>query len=1101
MPQAAVATYLQLADDTAGRITHSHHEWTDFLKTAARLYKYPYHEQLMIYAQRPDATACAEYDLWNKQMRRYVRRGSKGIALVDTTGSQPKLRYVFDVADTGKRENSIKFTPWSITEENIQAAGTALENGYDVPALGGLMRQIRAIASLLCHTYWSDHQQEILGIVDDSYLDGYDEFNVGAAFRKAASVSLEYALLSRCGLNPDQRFQHEDFLPIFDWNTPEAVAVLGSAVSEMSEEVLRTLEISVRNHERSITHERNHLSAERGLSDAQPDDQPIGTPDQPVRQDAPDLPAGEPSNVVQFPDRNRQAIPAPAGDRGHGQQPSGADDTRNDENRGSDGEPESQRSDEMGRPDEQPESASGRDHPAGADLQLNEPVAEAPSPDIQLSFFPTEAVQIAQIDRAESQTPSALVFAAPHFSREEIDRVLIGGTNESAGRSHILTEYQKGKSTAEIAAMLPQVFAGGKGFETDRGKICEWYAEDGIHLTRGNSARYTVSAQVIPWDTAAERIGELLDQGQYATYEELALAPSLERKELAQALWYLRQDLDEKGADYLTTIGEHYNNGFPDGTGEITALLESAESRSALTEEVRTFIKAYEQDRSLLRFHYHNPQTLLQRMEELELPRRDYESIIAELPQEANFITQDEIDRALTERYGYSGGNLKAYAYFQESHTQQEKAAFLKDLYGIGGCSHALSGATGGWMDYDSKGMRFRKANCVDVSLSWTAVSKRIDDLIVHGRYLTQADLDRAERQEDEAMPVASEPQPDSDDEMSDFFAIDKQAVREELAERGIVDGALADPDKLTQDPFIQQVEADADQLDDGAVKLVPTIEADSAETMQQETDVPAESNQPKAAEPLVFPFAVGDTLYLEDGNPFVIEEVGLSTIRLREPEQIYPILRAESRESMARLLARFPQPEHASVPAIQPAAENFRITDEHLGEGGAKAKYAANIAAMRTLQTIEAENRSATPEEQETLSHYVGWGGIPQAFDPENQSWTKEYAELKGLLSKSEYVSARSSTLNAHYTSPTVIRAIYDAVERMGFTTGNILEILTTSLIQPYPVQRNWQQTGYKRILLATETAKAAFFMDIKKPPIFSTGGAMLRLESRYHF
>ncbi len=1026
MPQAAVATYLQLADDTAGRITHSHQEWTDFLKTAARLYKYPYHEQLMIYAQRPDAIACAEYDLWNSQMRRYVRRGSKGIALVDTTGSQPKLRYVFDVTDTGKREHSIEFTSWSITEENRQVAETALENGYDVPAREGLTRQLRAIANLLCHAYWSDHQQDILSIVDDSYLEGYDEFNVGAAFRKAATVSLEYALLSRCGLNPDQCFQHEDFLPIFDWNTPEAVAVLGSAVSEMSEEVLRTIEISVRNQERSINHERNHLSAERGLSDTQPDNQPNGAFDQPVRQNAPDLPAGEPSNIVQFPDRNRQAVSAPAGDRGRGQQPYGTDDARNDEDRGSNGEPESRRSDEVGRPDEQLESASGGDHPDGADLQLDEPAGrtstEAPPPDVQLSFFPTEVAQIAQVDQAESQTPSALVFAAPRFSQEEIDRVLIGGTNESNGRFHILMEYQKGKATAEIAAMLPQVFVGGKGTETDRGRICAWYAEDGIHLSRGTSARYAVSAQDIPWITAAERIGKLLEQGQYATYEELALAPSLERKELAQALWYLRQDLDEKGADYLTTIGEHYNNGFPDGTSEISELLESAESHKTLTEEIRTFIKAYEQDRSLLRFHFHNSQNLLQRMEELELPRRDYESIIAELPQKAGFITQDEIDRALTERYGYSGGNLKAYAYFHESHTQQEKAAFLKDLYGIGGCSHALSGTTGSWMDYDSKGIRFRKDGCEDVSLSWTVVAKRIDDLIVHGRYLTQADLDRVRQQEDKATPAVVEPQPDSDDEMSEFFAIDKETVLEALEERGIVDGALADPDKLAQDTFIRQVEADA-------------------EAIQRETDIEAELDQLEAAEPTVFPFSVGDTLYLEHGSPFVIEEVGLFAIRLREPVQAYPILRAESRESMARLLARYPQPEHASVPAIQPAAENFRITDEHLGEGGAKTKYAANITAIRTLQIIEAENRSATPEEQEILSHYVGWGGIPQAFDPENQGWIKEYNELKGLLSESEYVSARSSTLNAHFTSPTVIRAIYDAVERMGFTTGNILE------------------------------------------------------------
>ena len=270
---------------------------------------------------------------------------------------------------------------------------------------------------------------------------------------------------------------------------------------------------------------------------------------------------------------------------------------------------------------------------------------------------------------------------------------------------------------------------------------------------------------------------------------------------------------------------------------------------------------------------------------------------------------------------------------------------------------------------------------------------------------------------------------------------MDKEAVREELAARGFVAGTLADADKLAQEPFIQQVEADADRLSNDTVEQVLRVEIDPAETVHPKTDVQVEPDQFKAPELPSFPFSVGDTIYLEHGSPFVIEEVGLFTIRLREPEQVYPILRAESRESMARLLKRYPQPGHAPASAIQLAAENFHITDEHLGKGGTKAKYSNNIAAIRTLQTIEVESRSATPEEQEILSRYVGWGGIPQAFDPGNPSWTKEYAELKGLLSESEYASARSSTLNAHYTSPTVIRAIYNAVERMGFSTGNILE------------------------------------------------------------
>ena len=1084
MPNTAVATCLQLAEDTASRLTYSHQEWTDFLQTSARLYKYPYHEQLMIYAQRPEATACADYELWNNKMRRYVRRGSKGIALVDTAGSQPKLRYVFDIADTGSRANSLDYQPWAVTDENAQAAELALENGYDIPASEGLSRQVHTIASQLAQNYWLDHRREIIGIVDDSYLEGYDEFNVGAAFRKAASVSVEYALLSRCGLNPDQHFTHEDFLPIFDWNTPEAVAVLGTAVSEMSEEVLRTVEIAIRNDERSHEHERNHLSTERGLSDFQPDHQPNGASHRQVRQDAQDVPAREPSNIVEFPNRQRQAVSAPAGDRGRGEQPSGTDDARADGAQRRDGAAESRRPDEVGRADEQPESASRGNDSDGADLQLKgdaaveqdtvERQSSIKADNIQLSFFPTEETQIAQIDRAESDMPSALAFAAQRFSEEEIDRVLISGTNERTSRLHILTEYQKDKTTVEIAAMLPTAFVGGKGFETNQGKICAWYGVDGIHLTRGTAARYVVSAQVVPWEAAAERIGELLERGQYATYEELALAPAFERKKLSHSLWYLRQELDETGAAYLTTIGQHYTgNGFNEATTEIAALLEQPEGRNALTEELRAFAQAYEQDHSLLRFHFHNPSSILKRMEELALPRQAFESVIPEIPQEQSFITQDEIDGTLVSRYVYSEGNLRIYAFFQSNHSQTEKVTFIKNHYGIGGCSHALFGASGSWMDYDSKGLRLRKDGCEDVSLKWNTVVKRIDDLIAHGRYLSKEDLQRInvertaaptaavsaqEPVEETSASVQEMSAQDTPDEMSEFFAIDTEKVREGLAARGIAGGKLVDPEKLANDPFIQMVEADVERI----------------------------------AGVDVAPYAVGDTLYLENGKPFVVEHIGDLNVRLRDPSLSYPIARAESKENLARLLERYPQAaqdapdiretvqqpvrsetvaiypaeenhlpydvviermhfdeleqavvqtDHIPVPEIQPAAENFHITDEHLGEGGAKAKYSWNVAAIRTLQAIESEGRAATPDEQETLSHYVGWGSLPQAFDPDSQGWSKEYAELKDLLSDTEYASARASTLNAHYTSPTVIKSIYGAIERMGFTTGNVLE------------------------------------------------------------
>lgn len=398
----AANAYVQLAEDTARRITHGHTEWTGFLKTAARLYKYPYHEQLMIYAQRPEATACADYRVWNDRMRRYIRRGSKGIALLDVSGDEPQLRYVFDVADTGVHANSRPFSPWQLTEQNENAACRALEDGYDVT--GSLEKQIHAAVQQLVMNQWLDHRREILGIVDGSYLEGYDEFNVGASFRKAAAVSTEYALLSRCGRNPDERFVHEDFLPIFDWNTPEAVTVLGTAVSEMREEVLRTIEIAVRNHERSQEYEPDYLSAKRGLPASQPDRGENGETAGPVRTDAEGLPAEASAHAVPVPASDGETVSAPAGDRGNGEQADGAAPAAADGTVRSDGTAQSRRYDEVGRADEQLQGPGRRNNSERADLQLNQTV--------QLSFFPTEEAQIAQIDHAESIQPSAFSFVA-----------------------------------------------------------------------------------------------------------------------------------------------------------------------------------------------------------------------------------------------------------------------------------------------------------------------------------------------------------------------------------------------------------------------------------------------------------------------------------------------------------------------------------------------------------------------------------------------------------------------------------------------------------------------------------------------------------------
>lgn len=386
----------QMADHAATQITASHESWTDFLKTAARLYKYPYHEQLMIFAQRPDATVCAGYELWNEKMRRYVRRGSKGIALIDASGDKPRIRYVFDVSDTGGRENSRRPYLWEYHPEHEDAVAAALEREYEISGEKGLTDQLEQIAGQLANEYWQEHQYDIVHIVDGSFLEEYDEFNIGAQFRSAAAVSITYAVLSRCGLEPDKYFDHEDFLSIFDFNTPNTVAALGTVVSVQSERMLRQIEVTVKNYERehlaerSATHgEQFDLHQERGLPDSRPDDLGADGENREIREDAEELPEGAPSGPVQQLAAVGEAVPAPFGDRADGNGTVGAHDAGADEIGGRNGEPESLRPDALGGSHERLESAGRGNDSDGAYLQL--------------SFFPSEQEQIQKIDEAESE--------------------------------------------------------------------------------------------------------------------------------------------------------------------------------------------------------------------------------------------------------------------------------------------------------------------------------------------------------------------------------------------------------------------------------------------------------------------------------------------------------------------------------------------------------------------------------------------------------------------------------------------------------------------------------------------------------------------------
>ena len=942
-----VQAYAQMADHTATQITGSHKSWTDFLTTAARLYKYPYHEQLMIYAQRPDAMACADYEIWNKKMRRYVRRGSKGIALIDASGDKPRIRYVFDISDTGGRENSRRPFLWEYHPEYEDAVTAALDWEYAVSSEKGFADQLERIAGQMANEYWQEHQYDILHIVDGSFLEEYDDFNIGVQFRNAAAVSITYALISRCGLAPDEYFEHEDFLSIFDFNTPSTVAVLGTAVSEGSQRVLRQIEVTIKNYEREHLAERSatygeqpDLHEEWRLPDSRPDDHRADREHREIREDAEELLEGAPSSAVQQPAFEREAVPAPAGNRADGDGAAGADDAGADEIGGSDGESESLRPVGMGGPHEQPESP-GRGNDSGR-------------AGLQLSFFPSEEEQIQIIDEAESEKPSAFAI-----SQADIDAELRRGTGYEGGKLRVFALYQHGPDSKTAVSFLKDEYGyfghshtlldGSRGF-------VDYYPSKGMTIKRYDTQQETT----VKWNAIDKRLRTLVAQRNYLTAEEKVKYAEMER-------YYAGL---EGGVPMPVA-----RFGFPD--------------KPPIADE-----------------------------KELEV-QPSASSALPTPESETHDTTQADIDSALQEWNGDIKSKRAVVRYMREHSRDKDTAAFLRAEYGDD--LPAFPVTVGG----------------TSTDLPWQKVQRRIAQLISADRFYTEAEYDNL----DDADPVD---------------------IRERLEQSGIVNGEVVDEEKLNSSPIIRQVNADAERIAQ-AERAVPldlsgqpitrtgdTITIGTGNTshevdatLSDEEWQTAQQAIPESREPS-FPYAVGDTLYLEDGKPFIVESIGFFDVRLSDPSLLYPISRSESKESLSHLLARYPQPEKA--PAVmpapkQPAAENFRITDDHLGEGGAKAKYGYNIAAIRTLKAIETEDRAATPEEQEILSRYVGWGGIADAFDDSKPAWANEYRELQSLLSPQEYDMARASTLNAHYTSPTVIKAIYEAVGNMGFRTGNILE------------------------------------------------------------
>ena len=1146
--------YSEFAERTARQITGSYRSWTAFLATAARLYKYPYNEQLMIYAQRPNATACAEYDFWKERTGRYVQRGSTGIALIDTSGYQPRLRYVFDVADTAPRDAARNFTLWEMRAEHEAKVCSMLTEQYDVPQDGGIIAQFERVADKLALEYWTEQKRDICDIVADSFLNGYDEDNIRMAFKTAASTSITYALMARCGFSPDGYFEPEDFMPVFDFNTPAAVSVLGTAVSEISQRVLRQIEITVKRHERERRAERTEehgeqpdLQDQRRISD--PRSEPARESAEPaawqVRTDAADVSPGASPDSLESDDSVGNAVSAPAGDRRSGEPEVGADDAGADDVGRSDESAESSRPIEVDRPDEHLQGASRGSDPLGADLRITEPVQGE-----QISFMlEAENVQTSSASSVldynsikEAHPDDIVLYQVGDFfeiygedarqAAELLDMNLTTRNIPDVGRvemcglpSHNLEMYvEKLRDKYDVTIAEAPDFGGE------------------YHIYTLRSVDHEAAIDVQETEFGAD--------GSNVFHDPAADAPQPTVQEHLEHYRPVVMAAVSEDTAYRNACGHSDRE---NAEIECNAAVRRAVLNSKDMELIRLFSDVPE-----FRNHLHQ-----------EVFERTYERLHDLLRP----LSQDDIDDALRAWNGNIGSKHAVVQYMQQHGREKETSAWLAHEYG---------GKEGNNL------FIVRAGSPETAELTWSKVQRRIAQLIREDQFFTEQEKSVLEQEpnygdypdekaqaqmstlKETGMEAPEQPTPEL-----------PQAVQNLVGQRVEIDGMLYTIDSADEtvahlsnvpsssesnhepEHRTEPLSAVLTRITDQGCELAPNVSAYQALRTEHpekligvrvgerllfygadaeraasalnrrllQRDIPGVGETAvtgydfgqwaSAAKRLLehghsFVFAQPDEtggyeifneadakdyipigMELEiDGRKFVIDSVnyGADEVSLRDVtfqnRQGFPIFRAEHVAFVRSFVEEqqkplsytiqpvevyaaeenhlpydvviqtlhveqpeqsisAPEPEQMPQTDAQtappqgntPPAQNFRITDDLLGTGGAKAKFRANMDAINLLKELEFDGRQATPEEQDILSKYVGWGGLADAFDESKDNWKDEFAELYATLSPEEYAAARASTLNAHYTSPTVIKAIYEAVGNMGFQTGNILE------------------------------------------------------------
>ena len=1208
----------ELAQEHATSVSSSPRDWMGYMDTAARLYRYPFTDQLLIHAQHPQATACASLELWNEKMFRWVNRGARGIALLDENGHNARLRYVFDISDTHMVAGGRSPYLWQMQEHQQEEILTHLVEAYGLEEkdTGSLSDALMAVAREMVADSLEEYLDGLEYAAEGTYLEDLDEVTIRSDFRQLATDSVYYMLCRRCGLEPMELLEEEDFMHITDYNRLSVLTFLGNAASQISESVLidigRTvhkISLEEARKEVEISNERNYnnfntlmrenknqdvennkeenieneggtdygtdISSQGGLPVSEPDRRGGRSDNREIRDASENIPEGTQEQPVSEPVPDRKA-----------EQPSGRD---REGSTGEDGQPDGETAEEPSgtgqgsRPDgldstyERTDGNSGREHLDGIGIQLvedtredglskaEEEIASA----LSLPEYPTANEQKRQI----GERVAALYAGEIPIPESVVDDILRTGGNRTGSQLRIIYNFMSEQSPGEYTEFVKREYGkGGKGFQMDGREYSVWFDETGMQIAVGHTvADQILDKAFLSWKDVSRRIHQLLDQGEYAPQSVLDAARDNALKEHAQALAYMKGDMAEGVAEIVFDEADlpHLRSIYPEITDYLTEKLQDSEWLSDLNERLEALAEAYETDNSLMRFHHYNPVNIsrqFQKFADEVIPYQAREGFAWK--EQQMFITQDEIDAFLARGGAYSEGRLRTYSFYLLHTEEKARADFIKEQYGIGGCSHALSGADNSHADYDGKGLVLARGNFgnphTSITLPWNKVARRVEYLIKNDKFLQAEDyvhmpeyereqmatkvlnfynrlpedIDRPfeedffwEAPRKEIMEVLNNPESTEEllEKMDaalaalplDFEAYgtdyqQKAGILSELHQyaEGIytifpipeVETSFSEArlsghqmsmfDYLDTRALSEPTEIDMSDVDETEEVEITTEGESVSETEEQEelltdedivevseqieVEKPESSADRKTAEQLadswdegVFEYqgyhfeAVGVLPEGLEGKELVAQtrsntELHLSTYHTEDfpkysYEEFYAVCNAPTADIFRCLeTGRNYIPgenelfgyEGEFLPYVKQEQEkivtephNFRIQDHDLGAGGPKAKYQANMEAIHLLQTLEKEERLATPQEQEILSRYVGWGGIPQAFEENNSSWAEEYLELKNTLSAEEYSAARASTLNAFYTSPTVISSMYEALENMGLKQGNILE------------------------------------------------------------